>query len=136
MVDQQERADAYYRNMVAMIWGARCEYLAAIRDHGRDSMEAATVGNRLSSLLNTVEAVEAGGYHVNCEACGKPLLDGQQTVYYDDAGSIHANCDDPSAASTDPESHAYDSGFTPEQCAAELAKARAVLVGEHDLEMG
>lgn len=124
MVNQQERADAYYRNMVAIIWSTRCEYHAAIKDHGRDSMEVARVGNRLRSLLNTVEA---GDYHVNCEACGKPLLDGQRTVYYDDAGSIHANCDDPSQASTDPQSHAYDSGFTPEQCSAEIEKARAAL---------
>jgi hypothetical protein len=128
MVDQQERADAYYRNIVAMIWSTCCEHDAAVRDHGRDSMEAATVGNRLRSLLSTVESVEAGDYHVNCEACGKPLLDGHQVVYYDDAGSIHANCDDPRQPSTDElPSHAYDSGFTPEQCAAEIEKARAAL---------
>jgi hypothetical protein len=128
MVNQQERADAYYRNIVAMIWSTRCDHAAAVRDHGRDSREAATVGNRLRSLLATVESVEAGDYHCNCEACGKPLLDGQFAIYYDDAGEVHADCSDPSRAYEDLEGvHAYDSGFTPAQCAAELEKAKAAL---------
>lgn len=133
MVDQQERADAYYRNLVAMIWGARCEYRGAVADHGRDSIEAATVANRLRGMLNTVESVEAGDYHTNCEACGKPLLDGQQTVYYDDAGFIHANCDSPSEPSADDmPSREYDSGLRPEQCAVEIAKAKAALAESED----
>lgn len=128
----RERADAYYRNIVARIWSARCEYLAAVKSHGPGSMEAATVGNRLRGLLNTVDAVEAGDYHSACEACGKPLLDGQQTVYYDDAGSIHANCENPAEPSDDPPSYEYDSGFSPEQCAAEIDRARAALADANE----
>jgi hypothetical protein len=127
MADQQERADAYYRNLVAMLFGARCELLSAVEKHGRNSMKAAIASNRVRSLLNTITAVEAGEYHSNCEGCGKPLLDGQQVIYYDDAGSVHANCDDPDEVSKVPPSHEYDSGFKPDQCEQEIKLAREAL---------
>lgn len=126
-IDQKERADAYFRNLVAMIWATRCELSAHIEKHG-DDVDAAMIRNRLRSLVSTVESVEASDYYVNCEACGKPLLDGQMVIYYDDAGSVHADCDDPSKADEDQQGvHAYESGFSDDQCAAEIAKAKAPL---------
>lgn len=126
-IDQKERADAYYRNMVAMIFGARCELQAANEKHGADTMPAAEARNRLRALLNTVEGVERGEYHLICEACGKPMLDGHQAIHYEDAGDIHADCEYPTFASDDPPSHEFDSGFQPEQCAVELERAKALL---------
>lgn len=126
LVDLRERADAYYRNLVALIFGARCEYTAYANKNGHDDVEAAMLRQRLRTLLAIVIDVERGEYHQNCEACAKPLIDGHRVVYYDDAGDIHANCGQPTEAM--PGSHEYDSGYKPDQCAAEIEKAKAVLV--------
>lgn len=123
-VDQQARADAYHRNLVAMLFGARCEAGGA---KGLDESKSAFARLRMRSILNTIESVERGEYREPCEGCGKPLLDGQWVVYYDDAGSIHADCDFPERSSGGPGAHQYESGFTPDECAAEIAKCKALL---------
>lgn len=127
-IDQKERADAYYRNMVAMIFGARCEYRAHADVHGHDGIDAAQLRDRLRVLVSTVEEIECGKYHDVCDACGKPLLDGQQCIYYcEDAVTTHADCSDPQRVIAAPQSSPYDSMYSPEECAAEIAKAKAVL---------
>ena len=129
MIDQQERADAYYKNMVAMMFFARCALSVAVQKFGDESIEAAGARARLRGILSTVESIEAGEYYETCGACGKPLLDGQQSITYEDIGRTHALCGDPMASTSesDPVSIEYDSGFRPARCSEEISLAKAAL---------
>ena len=131
-IDQKERADAYYRNVIALIFYARVELYARLRDHG-DDVEAAAIRHRLRGLVAIVDQTEAAEYHDKCEACDKPLIDGQQVIYYaEDAVTTHADCDNPFRVMSQPDSHMYDSGYSPAECVAELEKAKAALADAED----
>lgn len=123
-INQQGRADAYHRNMIALIFMARAEYFDCVKRDG-ETIEAAMIRIRLHGLVTAVEQIEAGNYHTNCEACGRPLLDGQQVIYFDDAGDVHVDCEDPNVG--DLNSHAYDSGYRPGECVRELELAKVLL---------
>ena len=122
---QQRRADAYYQNMVALIFGERCRMKAATEKYGPLSSEAADARFRLYTLLITVESVERGEFDEVCETCGEPLKEGQQVVHYsEDCVTVHGDCSNPARAVE--HSRPFEEFYTPQLCAEEVAKARAV----------
>ena len=131
--NQQDRADAYYREMIAMLAAEMARYSAHSSKNGHDDLVAADHRQRIRTLFGTINLIEGGQYHhTSCEACGKPLINGQQVVTYDDVGEVHADCDYPTFASDDPPSHEFDDCFGPDRCAEILTQAQALLADDLD----
>ena len=135
-IDQRERADSYHREMIAMLAGETARYTSYAAKNGHDDLVAADHRQRVRTLLATITTIEAGQFHhSSCEACGKPLVNGQQVISYGDVGEVHADCDYPQFASEDPPSHEFDDSFGPDRCRAILDRAQALLA-EIDVEEG
>jgi hypothetical protein len=117
--DLREEVAYWRRDAVARAWSAAVECSNA----GPTERSKIKVG-RLDPALHAIRDADAKQWHMACEACGKALRTGQLVHYYEDAGSIHVDCDSPDAATPDEHSHAYEDGFSDDGMAKMLAYAR------------
>lgn len=119
IADLREEVAYWRRDAVARAWAAAVEM-----EKDAPSEAASIKVGRLDPALHAIRDADAKQWHMACEACGKALRTGQLVHYYDDAGSIHVDCDNPDAATPDEHSHPYDDGFSPEQMEQMLRFAR------------
>lgn len=122
----REKVAYWRREAVARAWSAAVAYKAALADPADERRAADIRVNQLGPALYAIRDADAQQWHSTCEACGKALLTGHRVVHYEDAGDVHADCDNPSAATPDEFTSAYEDGFSADDMARMLAFAREV----------
>ncbi len=61
-------------------------------DKGDHERAEDIIRDRLRQSAGSLESALNGEIHMLCEACGKPLRDGQLTIASDDTNDVHAEC--------------------------------------------
>lgn len=127
MTDNQRLVEeiAYWRaDAAARLWGATADYSAAIKAGDVPRAIGIKVG-QIDPTLYAFRDADAGHFRETCEGCGQPVRHGQAVIHYEDAGAVHADCDNPDAPGGEG-STPYDDMFTPERVAEIIAKAKAL----------
>lgn len=135
--DQLRVEVAFWRANAAATLNALMAHADRIaREGGEDGARYVRVNMIMPQRAALEEALSGEDLHEShCgEGCGKPILDGEYVVYFEDVGELHANCDAPTERPDnmggDEESPPVDQHrdfFTDEKVAQVLAKAIAFL---------
>jgi len=119
VTELREEVAFWRRDAVARAWSAAVAYSNA----GGKEASRIKVG-MLDPALHAIRDADAKQWHAACEGCGKALRTGQLVHYYEDAGSVHVDCKNPSSAAADEYSNPYGDGFSDAEMAEMLAFAR------------
>lgn len=135
MVDKLELADlreevAYWRKDAAARAWAYGVYMKAAKDRGNENEAIQIKVGYLDPTLAAIDAAKEKRWHSGCTGCGKPLLNGQIVVIFDEGERCHMDCNQPNwqpkaGEAYDPSgTEVYDDGFSPDQMDKMIAFAR------------
>jgi len=83
----------------------------------------------MAPALYALRDADAKEWHLTCEGCGKPLLNRQRYMPFEDANGVHVDCDNPASAAEEEGSLIWDDGFSESDVARIIARAKAIVDG-------